>query len=189
MSRNTASAPFWPSRRAPRGVRTVECSLRCGLPSHGRNARSRCWERGAGRTRLVQRFPSAVPQVSVTIHGPFGPRPRCSSLCGTCHRASSRLAGSQNGLATETHLLAGQHTGYRRISGNLPKDSHKPPILGFAEGWWTTLEWPCRSTHPSWTLGWGICILAQQLAVHQEKPYGRQHSVSPRPGFHLRGSG
>ena len=48
--------PFRPSRRAPRGGRTVECPLLCGLPSHGRNAIPRCWERGAGRTRLVQRF-------------------------------------------------------------------------------------------------------------------------------------
>ncbi len=42
MSRNTAGAPFRPSRRAPRGARTVECPLLCGLPSHGRNAISRC---------------------------------------------------------------------------------------------------------------------------------------------------
>ena len=57
MSRNTASAPFRPSRRAPRGARAVESPPLCGLPSHGRNAISARKQRGAGRTRLVQRFP------------------------------------------------------------------------------------------------------------------------------------
>ena len=57
MSRNTASAPFWPSRRAPRGARTAQSPPRFGLPSLGRNAISARKQRGAGRTRLVQRFP------------------------------------------------------------------------------------------------------------------------------------
>ena len=54
MSRNTASAPFRPSRRAPRGGRTVEIPPRCGPPSHGRNAISTRKQRGAGRTRPQQ---------------------------------------------------------------------------------------------------------------------------------------
>ena len=33
MSRNTASAPFRPSRRALRGARTAQSPLRCGSPS------------------------------------------------------------------------------------------------------------------------------------------------------------
>ena len=60
MSRNTASAPFRPSRRAPRGVQTAESPPRCGSPPHGRNAVSTHKQRGAGRTRLVQRFPSVL---------------------------------------------------------------------------------------------------------------------------------
>ena len=65
MSRNTASAPFRPSRRAPRGARTVEPPPRFVLPSLGRNAISARKQRGAGRTRFVQRFPRA----SVTVRG------------------------------------------------------------------------------------------------------------------------
>ena len=60
MSRNTASAPFRPSRRAPRGARAVESPPLCGLPSLGRNVISARKQRGAGRTRLVQRFPRGV---------------------------------------------------------------------------------------------------------------------------------
>ena len=60
MSRNTASALLRPSRRAPRGGRTVAIPPRRGLPSHGRNALSTRKQRGAGRTRLVQRFPSVL---------------------------------------------------------------------------------------------------------------------------------
>ena len=60
MSRNTASAPFRPSRRAPRGARAVESPPLCGLPSLGRNAISARKQRGAGRTRLVQRFLNTI---------------------------------------------------------------------------------------------------------------------------------
>ena len=80
MSRNTASAPFRPSRRAPRGARTAESPPCCGLPCHGRNAVSAGKQRGAGRTRLVQRFPrrpsgadgrmgGLEAQVGLMIHG------------------------------------------------------------------------------------------------------------------------
>ncbi len=112
MRRNTASAPFRPSRRASRGARTVKFRPRCGSPCHvearrpdraprgvkfpprrgspchGRNGISARKLRGAGRTRLVQRLPSRQCAPSL--------RPRRPSASmhpgrGECHAAHSAV--------------------------------------------------------------------------------------------------